>query len=99
MKLNNLQFLKPLVLLAALEQFKYQATNRLLLAELEEYGDSGTTQKKDVMKTPAKMLPSTLNKHCMCTTSIFVVKNHAWQANTKVENKKNWISLAILLSC
>ena len=43
MELNNRQFLKPLVLLAALKKFKYQATNRLLLAALEEYGDSGTT--------------------------------------------------------
>ena len=42
------------VLLAALEQFEYQATNRLLLAALEEYEDSGTTQKEDVKKTPAK---------------------------------------------
>ena len=48
------------MLLAALEQFDYQATNRLLLAVLEEYEDSGTTQKEDVKKTPAKMLPSTL---------------------------------------
>ena len=48
MELNNHQFLKPLVLLAALKQFEYQATNRLLLAASEEYGDSGTTQKKDV---------------------------------------------------
>jgi len=55
MELNNHQFLKPLVLLAALMQFKYQATNSLLLAASEEYGDSGTTQKK-VTKTPAKML-------------------------------------------
>ena len=53
----------------ALMQFKYQATNRLLLAASEEYGDSGTTQKKDV-KTPAKMLPSTLHKHCMCTITM-----------------------------
>ena len=53
MELNNHQFLKPLVLLAALKQFEYQATNRLLLVS-EEYGDSGTTQKKDVKKTPAK---------------------------------------------
>ena len=43
-----------LVLLAALMQFKCQATNRLLLAAPEEYGDSGTTQIKDVKKTPAK---------------------------------------------
>ena len=28
-----------------LEQFEYQATNRLLLAASEEYGDSGTTRK------------------------------------------------------
>ena len=48
MELNNCQFLKPLVLPAALKQLVYQATNRLLLAALEEYGDSGTTQKKDV---------------------------------------------------
>ena len=60
------------VLLAALKQLEYQATNRLLLAVLEEYGDSGTTQKKDVKKTPAKMLPSTLSKHCMCNISIYV---------------------------
>ena len=46
------------VLLAAPEQFEYQATNRLLLAALEEYEDSATTQKEDVKKTPAKMLPS-----------------------------------------
>ena len=31
--------------LTALEQFKDQATNRLLLSVLEEYEDSGTTQK------------------------------------------------------
>ena len=37
-----------LVLLAALKQFEYQATNRLLLAASKEYRDSGTTQKKDV---------------------------------------------------
>ena len=70
MELNNHQFLKPLVLLAALKQFEYQATNRLLLAVSEEYGDSGTTQKKDVKKTPAKMLPSIPSKHC--TTSVYV---------------------------
>ena len=60
MELNNHQFLKQLVLLAVPKQFEYQATNRLLLAVSDEYGDSGTTQKKDVMKTPAKMLPPTL---------------------------------------
>ena len=67
----NCQFLKPHVLLAALKQFEYQATNRLLLATSEEYEDSGTTQKKDVKKTPAKMLPSTLSKQCMCTITFF----------------------------
>ena len=72
MELNNCQFLKPLVLLAALKQFEYQATNRLLLAVSEEYGDSGTTQKKDVKKTPAKMLPSTLSRHCTCTISFYL---------------------------
>ena len=45
-----------LVPLAALEQFEYQATNRLLLAVLEEYEDSGTVEKEDAKKTPAKML-------------------------------------------
>ena len=78
MELNNHQFLKPLVLLAPLNQFEYQATNRLLLGVSEEYGDSGTTQKKDVKKTPAKMLLSTL-RHCMCTISIFIANNHAKQ--------------------
>ena len=47
-----------LVPLAAPEQFKYQATNMLLLVALEEYEDSGTIQKDDVKKT-AKMLPPT----------------------------------------
>ena len=60
-----------LVLLAAIEQFKNQAINRLLTAALEKYEDSGTTQKEDVKKTPAKILPST--KHCMCIICIFVV--------------------------
>ena len=54
----------------------YQATNRLPLASLEEYEDSGTTQKEDAKKTPAKMLPSTLSKHCMCTICIFVVNDY-----------------------
>ena len=77
MVLNNHQLLKPLVLSAALKQFEYQATNRLLLAASEEYGDSGTTQKKDVKKKPAKMLLSTLSEHCVCTIRIFVVNNLA----------------------
>ena len=34
---------------------------------MEEPKDSGTTQKEDVKKTPAKVLPSILSKHCMCT--------------------------------
>ena len=46
------------VLIAALEQFEYQAINRLLLAVLEEYEDSGTIQEEAV-KTSAKMLPPT----------------------------------------
>ena len=53
------------VLLAAIEQLKDQATNKLLIAVLEEYEDSGTAKKENVKKTPAKMLPSTLSKHCM----------------------------------
>ena len=56
--------------ITALNQFEYQATNRLLLAASEEYGDSGTTQKMDAKKTPAKMLPSTLSKH-LYTISFF----------------------------
>ena len=63
-----------LVLLAALKQSEYQGTNRLLLAVSEEYGDLGTTQKKNVKTTPAKMLPSTLSKRCMCTLKHFCCK-------------------------
>ena len=65
--------MKPPYGLSAIEQFEGQATNRLLIAALEEYEDSDTTQKEDVKKTPAKMLPST--KHCMYTISIFVVND------------------------
>ena len=76
MELNNCQFLKPLLTwcyyVAALEQFKYQATNRLLLVGFE---DSGTTQEKDFKKTPAKMLLPTLSKHCTCNISSFVVND------------------------
>ena len=72
------------VLQAALEQFEYQAINRLLLAALEEYDHSRTTQKEDV-KTPAKMLPSTLCKHCMYTICIFVVNDYNKKCD--VENK------------
>ena len=79
MELNNRQFLKPLMLPAALKQFAYQATNRLLVAASKKYGDSGITQKKEVKKTPPKMLLSTPSKHCMCTISIFAVNNHGKQ--------------------
>ena len=51
------EVIDDLVLLTALEQFEYQATNRLQLAALEKSEDSGTTKKEDVKKTPAKMLP------------------------------------------
>ena len=51
------EVIDDLVLLTALEQFEYQATNRLQLAALEKSEDSGTTQKEGVKKTPAKMLP------------------------------------------
>ena len=68
------------VLLAEVEQFEDQATNRLLIAVLEEYENSGTTQKENVKKTPAKMLPSTLSELCMLTcTIIFVVNDHSKQ--------------------
>ena len=68
------------MLLAAIEQFEYQTTTRVLIAALEEYEDSGTTQKEDVKKTPAKIIPST---HCMCTICIFVVNAKI----VKVENR------------
>jgi len=68
--------MKPLLTwcysIAALEQFKYQATKRLLLSALEKFEDSGTTQKEDVKKT---ILPPTLTY----TVSIFVVNNHGKQ--------------------
>ena len=48
-------------------------TNRLLLAALDwKPEDPGTTQE-DVKKTPGKMLPSIISKHCMCTILIFVL--------------------------
>ena len=50
------------VLRAALEQFKYQATNRLLLVALKKYEDSGITQK-DVKKTPT--YNATINIVCV----------------------------------
>ena len=65
------------MVLLLIEQFEDQTTTRVLIAALEEYEDSGTTQMEDVKKTPAKMLLST---HCMCTIRIFVV-------NARVENK------------
>ena len=73
------------VLLASLEQFEYQAINRLLLAVLEEYEDSGTTQEEDV-KTPAKMLPSSRSKHCMCIMH-FCCKCRAITRNVKLKMK------------
>ena len=42
MELNNHQFPKPLVLLAALKQFEYQAANRLLLTAPEELVSQAT---------------------------------------------------------
>ena len=62
------------MLLASIGQFEDQATNRLLIAALEEYEDSSTTQKEDVKKTPAKVLP--LTKHCMCTICVVVVNDY-----------------------
>ena len=63
-----------LVLLAAIEQFKYQATNRVYWRNI--YERSGTMQKEAAKKTLAKMPPSSLSKHCMCTISIFGVNDH-----------------------
>jgi len=46
---------------------------------LEECEDSGTIQKEDV-KTPAKMLSSTIHEHALCkdvaTMHNFVVNDH-----------------------
>ena len=57
------------MLLAALDQFEYQALHvqnyRVLLAALEEPEDSATTQKEDVKKTLAIMLQSILSERCM----------------------------------
>ena len=55
-KFLNEATIDSVVLLASIGQFEDQATNRLLIAVLEECEDSGTTQKEDVKKTPAKML-------------------------------------------
>ena len=60
------------MLLGAIEQFEDQTTNRLLIAALEEYEDSGTRQKEDVKKTPAKMLPLTLSK-LVCVLYAFLL--------------------------
>ena len=68
-----------MVLLAALEQFEYQGINRLLLAVLGEYEDSGTTQEEDVN---IKMLPSSQTKHCMC----FVVNGYNKKCEVENEN-------------
>ena len=57
------------VLLAAIEQFEDQATNRLLTVALEEYEDSGKTQKEDVNFQPKCYL----QLNTMCTICIFVV--------------------------
>ena len=40
-------------------------SRNVLLASLEEYEYSGTTQIEDVKKTPPKMLPPTLNIVCV----------------------------------
>ena len=78
--------MKPL-LLAAIEWFTNQATNRLLLAVLVKYEDSGTTQKNKE-ETPAKMLPSFINIDVSCTICIFVSNDHNKQIwNLKVERK------------
>ena len=63
------------VLLPVLEQFEYQATNRVLLAASEEYEDSGTTRKKDVKKSQAKMLTPTLSKHCIAFLLQMIMAN------------------------
>ena len=62
MELNNRQFLKPLVLPAALKQFKYKATIDCYLV-CQRNMEIQAHKRKDVKKTPAKMLLSTLSKH------------------------------------
>ena len=51
------------LLLVALEQFEDQATNGLLLSLC--IGGIWHNTKEDAKKTSAKMLPSTLNTHCL----------------------------------
>ena len=74
------------VLLAALEQFEY--TKLPIGSYLLRWRKlRGTTQKEDVKKTPAKMLPSTFSKHCMCTICIVVNDYNKQIENVKVDNK------------
>ena len=44
---------------------------------MEEYEDSGTTQKEDVEKTPAKMLPSMASIPSHIDTKYLMVKTLA----------------------
>ena len=48
---------------------------------LEDSEDSGTTQKEDVKKTIAKMLPSIL----VCVLHLFLFCKWPWQANLKLK--------------
>ena len=64
------------VLLAALEQFEYQAIYRLLLVALEEYEDSGTTQKELRRQQPKCYPQFEVNIVCVLATCIFVVNGH-----------------------
>ena len=63
MELNNCQFLKSPVLLAALKQFEYQATIDCYLVCQRNMEIQAHHKRKDVKKTPAKMLLSTLSKY------------------------------------
>ena len=58
----------------------------MLLAALEEPEDSGTTQKEDVKKTPAKMLPSILY---VDYTNFCFVNDHGKFSESWKEKKLN----------
>ena len=96
--LSNCQFLQPpplvqqflneatidSVLLAALELFEDQATDRVATTLCYWMNMKTEAQNKRRRISVKKTLPSTLTKHCMqrCTICIFVVNDH----NKKMKN-------------
>ena len=74
-----------LVLLATLEWFVYQATNWLLLAVLEEYEDSCTTQKEEARRHQ----PKCYHQKCSWVISVFLpqVKLHHPQVPSSISEQ------------